>query len=138
MNCEEVRIAAMAIADGEMDPLPREVVDEHAASCEACRRAIAGLAAVEPALAALRRAGGRVDLWPAVEARLGSRRERRALLWLAALLTVYKLIEFVPARDFGTWVQLAPLAIAAAVFVLIKQNPFQINAALARHGGEEG
>jgi predicted anti-sigma-YlaC factor YlaD len=137
MTCEDVRMAAMALADGEAAALSQEVVERHAASCDACRRAIAEMPAVGVCLDAVRVSVPTADLWPAIEARIGVRNERGALVLLAGVLALYKLAVFAPAQDFGMWVQAAPLIVAAGVFVFLKQNPFQINAALTRQGGEE-
>jgi predicted anti-sigma-YlaC factor YlaD len=136
MNCEDVRMSAMAAADGEAGPLPREAVREHVSSCEACRLAIAQMSAMNRALDSVQRQQSAPNLWPAIESRLANRSDSRALVLLAVLLAIFKIVEFAPARDFGTWLQLAPLIIATSVFAFLKQNPFQINAGL-RHGGEE-
>lgn len=136
MTCEEVLMSAMAMADGEAGAVSREKVEEHAASCPECRAAIGQMLAVSAALDGMERPPLATDLWPSIEPRLPKRSGHRALFAMAVLLAVYKIVEFAPARDFGTWVQLAPLFIAAAVFAFLKENPFQINAGLAARGEE--
>jgi predicted anti-sigma-YlaC factor YlaD len=130
MNCEQVRIAAMALGDGETSPLPRAIIDAHAAECAECRREIGELQAHGHVWEAQARQGFPVDLWPRVADRLQSRgvkpEKRRWLPALAGMLVVFKLIEFIPDRSFGMWVQLVPLLLAAAVFAVVRQNPFQI------------
>ena len=137
MTCEDVRIAAMALAEGEAAPLERAAVEEHVASCEACRRSVAELSAVTRSLDMLQRPDRGADLWPAIESRLRRRTERRVLMLTAAALAAYKVVEFAPAYDFGTWIQLAPVIVAMAAFAFLKQNPFKIDAALLRREGEK-
>lgn len=134
MNCEQVRMAAMALADGETPPLSRAVIEAHVAECAECRQEIAKMEKFEQMWKAQSRGDHLVEMWPRVSDRLQSRvvkREKRH--WLAALavlLVVFKLIEFIPDRSLGMWVQLVPLLLAAAVFAVARQNPFQVKTEL--------
>jgi predicted anti-sigma-YlaC factor YlaD len=134
MNCEQVRIAAMALADGETPPLPRAAIEVHLAECAECRQELEEMQALGRLWEAQSRQTHAVDLWPQVAGRLqspvGRAEKHRWLTALAALLVVFKLIEFIPNRSLGMWVQLVPLLLAAAVFAVVGQNPFQIKTEL--------
>ena len=134
MNCEEVRMAAMALADGETPPLSRTAIEEHLAGCADCRRELEELQAFGRLWQAQSRQIQTVDLWPKLEPRLPSlRRQPEGRVWLPALaasLVLFKLIELVPIHSLGIWVQLVPLLLAAAAFAAAGQNPFQIKTEL--------
>lgn len=134
MNCEQVRIAAMALADGESPPIPRAAIEAHLAECAECRQELGELQALDRLWQAQSRKTHAVDLWPQLVDQLQSpirQPEKRPWLpALAALLVVFKLIEFVPNRSLGVWAQFVPLLLAAAVFALAGQNPFQIKTEL--------
>ena len=134
MNCERVRIAAMALADGETSPLPRAAIEVHLAECAECRQELEELRALGRLWEAQSRQTHAVDLWPQVaghlQIRVGQPEKHRWLPALAALLVVFKLIEFIPNRSLGMWVQLVPLLLAAAIFAVARQNPFQIKTEL--------
>lgn len=134
MNCEQVRIAAMALADGETPPLPRAAIEVHLSECAECRQELGELQALGRLWQAQSRQTHAVDLWPQVAGRLrspiGQPEKHRWLPTLAALLVVFKLIEFIPNRSLGMWAQLVPLLLAAAVFAVAEENPFQIKTEL--------
>jgi len=134
MNCEQVRIAAMALADGEAPPLPLTFIEAHLAECAECRQELGELEALGRLWEAQSRQTHAVDLWPQVAGRLqspvGQPEKHRWLPTLAALLVIFKLIEFIPNRSLGIWAQLVPLLLAAAVFAVAGQNPFQIKTEL--------
>ena len=134
MKCEEVRMWAMALADGEEPPAPAARIQEHLAACSACRAEVEALESLSGALGRQRRRPLGANVWPAVAARLEPSSNRA--LWLPPLaLLLFKLIEFVPDRAPAWWVQLIPLAAAVVTFAWIRVNPFQINAGLG--AGEE-
>jgi len=134
MSCEQVRIAAMALADGETPPLPRAAIEVHLAECAECRQELGELQALGQLWQAQTRRTHAVDLWPQVERRLqspiGQTKKRRLMPTLTALLVIFKLIEFIPNRSLGMWTQLVPLLLAAAVFAVAQENPFQIKTEL--------
>jgi len=134
-QCESVRIAAMALADGEQPVLDREMIAAHVAECAACRLELEQLRGVDVRLAGKARREYPVDLWPSLEPRLAApSRQRRMLLVLAVMLLAYKIAEFAPSRDFGLAVQLVPVLIALAVFRYLKENPFRITTELKLEG----
>ncbi len=134
MNCEQVRIAAMALADGETPPLPGAAIESHLAECAECRQELAELQACGRLWEAQSRQTHAVNLWPRVAGHLqspiGQPEKRRWLAALAALLVAFKLVEFIPNRSLGMWAQLVPLLLAAAIFAVTGQNPFQIKTEL--------
>ena len=135
LNCESVRIAAMALADGEQPALDPDFIAAHLAGCAACRLELEHLRAVTVQLAGQSRREYPSDLWPAVETRLATpSRQRRMFLVLGVLLVTYKIAEFGPSREFGLAVQLIPIAIALAVFRYLKENPFHITTELKLEG----
>src|SRR5687768_12216106 len=68
-ECEAVRVAAMAIADGEMPPLSREQIRDHLEVCAACRGCVdQPFGRLLPAWA--RRQRHDFVVWPAVRTRL--------------------------------------------------------------------
>lgn len=71
------------------------------------------------------------DLWSAVETRIGaqeaSQKGWKPFAWLGALLVAYKVIELLPAQNFGLAFNLVPLVLIVITFVLLKENPFKIN-----------
>jgi Putative zinc-finger len=129
-NCQKFQMAAMALAEGETPPIARARIEEHVASCVVCHREIEQLGALGRMLDGQRRQIHEANIWPAIEQHLAPPRGHYALPALAVALAVYKLIEFVPDRDFGAWMQFVPLAIALAFFSFLRHNPFQINAGL--------
>ena len=142
-NCEEIRVAAMALADGEQAPLTAADMDEHLAACAACREEVRQMTALARLLSRQARPSYAEDLWPGLARRLeaagGAPLERRGqtAIWpLALLLGAYKLIEFVPDRSWPPVIQLLPLLIAAVWLVWQKQNPFRVEVDFSMEGGE--
>jgi predicted anti-sigma-YlaC factor YlaD len=128
VTCEDVRLAAMALGDGEAASLPREVIDAHVAECAACREEVERLAAHTRLWRSYSRQSYAADLWPAIETRLGRWRPQLAIL--VALLVAFRVLEIVPARTSGLWFPVLALISAAVVFVVLQQNPFTINTEL--------
>jgi predicted anti-sigma-YlaC factor YlaD len=134
-NCESVRIAAMALADGEQPALDPDFIAAHVAGCEACRLELELLRGFDVQIARKTRREYPVDLWPKIEPRLAApSRQRRVFLVLGILLAAYKIAEFAPSREFGLVVQFVPIAIALAVFRYLKENPFRITTELKLEG----
>jgi len=134
-TCESVRMAAMALADGEKPALDPDFIAAHVAGCEACRLELELLRGFDVQIAGKSRRQYPVDVWPAIEPRLAApSRQRRVFLVLGVLLLAYKVAEFAPNREFGMAVQLVPIAIALAVFRYLKENPFRITTELKLEG----
>jgi len=128
MTCEDVRLAAMALADGEEPALAREVIEVHVAGCMRCQQDLDALTAQARMWRSYSRRSYATDLWPAIETRLGRWRPRLAILVL--LLVAFRVLEVAPARAAGLWFPLLAIVAAGVVFALLQQNPFTINTEL--------
>ena len=134
-TCESVRMAAMALADGEKPALDPDFIAAHVAGCEACRLELERLRGFDMQIAGKSRREYPVDLWPSLEPRIAApSRQRRVFLVLGTLLLAYKIAEFAPSREFGLAVQLVPILIALAAFRFLKENPFRITTELKLEG----
>jgi len=129
MTCDEARVAAMALDEGETPAFPRVEVERHVAGCVPCRQELAELAALEGIWNSHARDLQKVDLWPAIELRL-VRRRRRWWAALAAALVIFRCVELFPDRTLTLWTQVVPLGAAIVVFVILRLNPFQISTEL--------
>lgn len=141
VSCENVGIAAMAIADGEKPPLQADQVDAHFVNCANCRLEIEHLRAMTRLLDSQQRHRPRENIWPLVERSLNptapalkARTGSRSFLFLGLLLFGYKLILMLPERDPGIWFRLLPVIFVIAVFTYLKENPFKINCELKLEG----
>lgn len=132
LSCEDILMAQMAIADGEEPLFAKEQLAAHITKCANCQRELVQLQSLDQMLMSQTLSEPRVDLWPAIENRIG---KRTALGWqpfalIALLLVIYKLLEWLPANEPGMVFKLVPLVIVTLLFVLIKENPFRINTEL--------
>ena len=130
MTCEEWRVAEMALADGEMPPVSRAAIETHLVTCDGCRRVIEELQELASTWDGQRRRDCYVDLWPAIQDRLG-RPKRHWLPMLVVLLVIFKLADLVTDTSLALWVQVVPVLMASASFALLGQNPFRIQTDLA-------
>lgn len=75
------------------------------------------------------------DLWSGIENRIGAEKSSAISLTPFVLLGIflvgYKLLEMIPAEDFGFVFRFVPLVFVIVLFVFIRENPFKINAQLA-------
>ena len=130
LTCEDVLIAQMAIADGEDAGLSKEHLSAHLAVCANCQHALEQSQALDHVLAGQTLSEPRVDLWPAIESRIGKRLGWQPFALIGLLLVIYKLLEMIPARDPGMAFKVVPLVIVVFLFILIRENPFKINTEL--------
>jgi hypothetical protein len=133
-GCEEMQIAAMAIAEGQAPEIPVPLVREHLNQCPACRDAVT---AISPTLATLARQTRRrhpADLWPAIQRNVAPRPAAWPYVVLAMLLVVYELIDLVSDRQWSIAIQIIPVLIAFGLFRILKQSPFQIATELRLEG----
>ena len=130
LTCEDVMIAQMAAADGEEPGLSKELLTAHIAACANCQHALEQSQALDHVLAVHTLSEQHVNLWPAIENRIGKRLGWQPFALIGLLLVVYKLLEIIPARDPGLAFKLVPLAIVVFLFILIRENPFRINTEL--------
>lgn len=131
LSCEDVLMSQMAAADGEASGLSTQQLSAHIAGCANCQHELKELQTLDQLLAAHKISEPRVDVWPAIENRIGKRTNAafhwRAFALIGLLLVLYKLFEMLPARDPGMAFKLVPLVIVVLLFVFIKENPFRIN-----------
>jgi len=83
VRCQVVIDTLSAFIDGELPDAKRQAVERHLGECPGCAAAHRRLAEAWALVAEAPRVGPRVDLWPAVEARLAG--ERPAPAWHAWL-----------------------------------------------------
>jgi predicted anti-sigma-YlaC factor YlaD len=132
--CEEFRLAAMALLDGETATLPAERVRAHLAVCAECRQEIAQFSALESLLGAHRYSHLEDEVWPLVASRLSRQRKSPEVSgsWGFLVLLVFILLagracalatDGVP----GLVARLSLLLFAVALFWIRKENPFAIN-----------
>ena len=133
-NCEDVLMAWMAETDGEKPALSGEQISSHIKSCGKCQEEVEQILRVDSLLKTQARNQHDVNLWPAVEKQLGSRNVPR-IGWapfglFGAIFVAYKLFEMLPERAPGFAFKLVPLIFIVGLFLVIKENPFRINAEL--------
>lgn len=135
MNCENALMAKMAEFDGETTEFSAEQINSHLAVCENCRSEFRQMQNINYLFEKQTRRGQDADLWFEIENRIGaqtaSQISLKPFVLLGLILVTYKLLEMLPARDFGLAFKIVPLIFVIALFVFIKENPFKINAELA-------
>lgn len=134
LNCDEVLMAWMAESDGEKSTLAGEHISSHIKGCGKCRQEVEQILRVDSLLKSQARYQHDANLWPAVEKRLGSRTVP-GIGWapfglFGAIFVAYKLFEMLPEQAPGLAFKLVPLIFIVGLFVVIKENPFRINAEL--------
>ena len=134
INCDDVLMAWMAERDGEEPMLAGDQISSHIKSCENCQQEIEQILRVDSLLKTQARHQHDANLWPAVEKRLGSRNVTR-IGWapfglFGAIFVAYKLFEMLPEQAPGIAFKLVPLILIVGLFLVIKENPFRINAEL--------
>jgi len=140
-DCENICMAAMAIADGYQPELSAERIEAHLADCSDCRREISQLQALSSLFATQQRLRRTEDVWNRIERELpdasASRSTARAsysFMVLGVLLLGYRLIELIPDRHFGFLFKLVPVLVVIAAFAYLRENPFKIDSDLRLEG----
>ncbi len=127
-------MALMARLDSEPSELSGEQIDLHITSCANCRQEAGALTGTDAMLKMHSRRSEDADVWQAVKMQIGDQEAARfgwqPFALLGMLLVIYRLFEMLPERDPGLAFKLVPLVLVAAVFLIIKENPFRINAEL--------
>jgi anti-sigma factor RsiW len=142
LPCEQIRIAAMALADGELSELTYEEIEAHTATCAACAVEIAAMASVNDLFAPRVRRTSTIDVWPHVAERITpfvlqprmSFAEWRILVAGGAILAIVKILELVPDDAPTLLLRCAPALVAIALLYLLKDNLFIINTQLTLKG----
>jgi len=140
IDCETVRVAAMAISDGEASSLKKEEIESHLLNCAACREEIEPLRATNQLLSSQRRLKPEVNLWPTISERIHSNVETRqpfrwrVLLLFGLPLFGYKFFLLLVQAAPSLWSKLVPVILMIAIFTYLKTNPFKINSDLKLEG----
>jgi hypothetical protein len=139
-DCEEIILSVMAEMDGETPLLSTEQTAQHLRQCEQCQTEIKRQKETFNFFQGQKRLAPQADLWFEIERRISDRpisepiRTRYFFLLLGVILVVYKLLEMIPAQDFGFLFKFVPLIFIAALFYFLKENPFKINTELKLEG----
>lgn len=141
LNCETVRMAASASSDGRTESLEPAQLEEHLALCGDCRREVERLGELVRLLDSQKRRASNDQLWSGIAGRLAAQtpvrstsRDFRLLVPTGVVLLAYKLFEQLAVHNTGFHMKLVPLLLVIAVFALVKENPFKINAELQLKG----
>jgi predicted anti-sigma-YlaC factor YlaD len=140
INCESIRVAAMALADGETPSLRPEEIETHLLICDRCREQVEQMKATNQLLSSQKRLIPEANLWPLVNERLQASASSAALFrWRVLLLFAmplfgYKIALLVFQASPSLWSKLVPVILAIAVFSYLRINPFKINCELTLKG----
>ncbi len=141
LNCEAVRMASSAASDGLPGSLEPAQLEDHLAQCDDCRREVEPLGGLMRLLDSQKRRVSSDQLWRGIEARLAAQtpateasRDLRLLVPTGVVLLAYKLFEQLAVHNTGFQIKLVPLLLVIALFALLKENPFRINAELQLKG----
>ena len=139
-DCEAIRVAAMALADGEESSLQTGEIESHLINCKDCREEIEQMHATNQLLSSQKRVVQEANLWPMIGERLQGATETkqpfrwRLLLLFGIPLFGYKLFMLGLQVAPSLWSKLFPVVLMIAVFAYLKANPFKINSELTLKG----
>lgn len=133
MDCENVRQAAMALADGEIAPLNAAEVQAHLSQCSECRHAVEELRSLNRLVDAQSRRVPTVQLWPRIEGRLAAEAASAESVSLAGkfavlvtLLLLARTLVLVATQPLEWVVRLGALTFVLGWFILFRENPFTL------------
>jgi predicted anti-sigma-YlaC factor YlaD len=134
MDCETIRQADMALADGETASLNAEHVQMHLAECLECRRTVAELRTLNSALDAQSRRVEPVDFWPRIQSRLAApaaETKSSSMAGMIAMLVMTLLLVrgmvLTTAHPLEWVVRLVALFFVLGWFFLLRENPFAVH-----------
>lgn len=146
-DCENVCMAAMALADGYQSEWSSSQIEAHLELCSECRREVEDLRALSTLLDAQARRHHTEDVWKRVEPQLSAERllasatpertvskSRGPFMLLGVLLVGYRIVEMVPDRNLGFLFKLIPVLLVMAAFIYLRENPFKIDTELRLEG----
>jgi len=141
LNCEAVRMAMSAASDGHRSSFEPAQLEDHLAQCDDCRREVERLGGLMRLLDSQKRRVSSDQFWSEIEARLAAQipatrasRDLRLLVPMVLVLLAYKLFEQLAVHNTGFQMKLVPLLLVFALFAVLKENPFRINADLQLKG----
>ena len=140
INCESIRIAAMALADGEESPLSTAEIQAHLSNCESCSEEIAQLHDTNKLFSSQQRLKYQIDLWPQLNDRIQATAGSsppfrwRVLLLFGIPLFGYRILMLVLQAAPSLWSKLVTVILVIAVFSYLRANPFKINSELTLEG----
>lgn len=134
VNCESIRLAAMAVADGENSPIPAPDIEIHLANCDQCRRDVAQLHILSQLLDGQSRRERTENVWDGIAEELRPKTAPQTtadhwpwLMLLGLLVAGYRVAVSISDWEPSLWLKLAPVLLVIAVFGLLRENPFKIN-----------
>ena len=128
MNCEEALLMKMAEFDGEQ--LRSLEADAHIAGCESCRHEVTAMESLDKLFEAHTAVRPDTTVWPEVREQITGQTSRVgwAIFAVPALaLVAFKIVAMSLENEPGLLFGLVPLAIAAVLFALLRENPFRVN-----------
>jgi predicted anti-sigma-YlaC factor YlaD len=132
-ECEQVRLAVMARADGESTGIPLDQIDSHLIQCATCRREIQAMRSVSSLFAAQSRRRQAVPLWPGISAKVAAAARARTepdsagfFVALGLVLAVCQAGLFVVSPAASYWIKAACVLVVAGLLGLRRINPFVI------------
>jgi predicted anti-sigma-YlaC factor YlaD len=141
LNCESVRLAAMAITDGEKPELLPPQIEAHLSECANCRQEIEQLTLFAGLLDLQKCQELTVEIWPGIEQQIHDMEtaSKKQATWqffliFGLLLFGYRAIELLPGYSFGLWFNIVPALLIISVFIYLRENPFKINPSLTLEG----
>jgi anti-sigma factor RsiW len=139
-NCENIRIAAMAQADGEESPLGTEEIKTHLSNCERCGEELEELQATNKSFSSQKRLRHQTDLWPLLSERIQATAispapfRWRVLVLFGIPLFGYKILMLILQAAPSPWSKLVTVILVIGVFSYLRTNPFKINSKLTLEG----
>jgi predicted anti-sigma-YlaC factor YlaD len=137
VNCESIRLAAMAVADGEEPPIPAPDIELHLANCDRCQREVAQLRTLSQLLDGQRRRARTENVWDGIAEDLRPKTAPQTtadhwpwLMLLGLLIAGYRVALSTSDWESSLWLKLAPVLLVIAVFGLLRENPFKVNTQL--------
>ena len=140
INCESIRVAAMALADDETPLLRPGEIETHLLVCDRCREEVEQMRATNQLLSSQKRLIPEANLWPLVNERIQASAPSaplfrwRVLLLFALPLFGYKILLLIFQASPSLWSKLVPVILVIAVFGYLRSNPFKINCELTLKG----
>jgi hypothetical protein len=133
--CQMVRLAEMAVLDGETPPLSLDVARSHQAECADCRKAVAAMVTLHRELGRMPFERLDVDVWSGVRPQVVSAAStpRRSLTVgiAAAVLVAWRVAQLSFEFSAPLAMAVAGLAAIAVMGWLLASDPFAIRSSIS-------